>query len=282
MTQHIDKALAIISRTNDGNDLSPPHLALLESVVNHGEGNLTPLGKETWDKMYSDVLAGTYKKPWLHGQEHLTKNHDGYVLWKGKTVEHYSYRDAAAEATAAKELATVCRTIEARGQEVTWGELPRVYDEARFGQGMTTPRFTVLWHFDDQGATIEITPQTTTDVNEFASIKEKARLALSEKLGLSPNSGSVRALGVCSKEQFLALHENIESDIRWARYAWQMDSCHQLKELPALVNQQIDIATLADAHDLSMHVLAPGLQQAPEPAPEHTRPEGADLSPHGS
>lgn len=29
MTQHIDKALAIISRTNDGNDLSPPHPAIL-------------------------------------------------------------------------------------------------------------------------------------------------------------------------------------------------------------------------------------------------------------
>ena len=81
---NIEKAIAVLQRTHDGNDISPGHLSLLESAVNN---NLTPEGEAYFnDEVYEKVIAGTYKRPWAYGVEHLTKDHVGYIYWKGQEL----------------------------------------------------------------------------------------------------------------------------------------------------------------------------------------------------
>jgi len=109
-----EKACAILQKTNDGDDLDPRDLKLLEMAVNEF---LNEEGKKAFEELYTNVQAG-YKKPWLHGIEHLTRNHVGYVLWKGKIVEHYdspwAYSTKAKKS--AEEVARRCRILESRGE----------------------------------------------------------------------------------------------------------------------------------------------------------------------
>jgi hypothetical protein len=108
----VDKAIAILQATKDGDQLLGWHLSLVQSAVN---GNLNEKGIETFDKIYQSVISGEYlvQYHWLHGIEHLTKDGQGYVYWKGKHVEHYSYSDEEKEANAAHKLAERCRKLEA-------------------------------------------------------------------------------------------------------------------------------------------------------------------------
>ena len=91
---------AILRATNDGNDLSGEDLWLVQEMCDHG---LNEAGEVAFYDLAARVERG-YVKPWLHGVEHLTKDHVGYVYWRGVRVEHYSYEDAEREAAAARRL----------------------------------------------------------------------------------------------------------------------------------------------------------------------------------
>lgn len=110
-----DKACEILSKTNDGEDLAPQHLYLLQEMVN---GHLNETGEEKFYKLWESVVQTGYVKPWFHGIEHLTINHQGYVLWKGKAVEHYDnpWRWTEEAKAAAEEVASRCRILEERGE----------------------------------------------------------------------------------------------------------------------------------------------------------------------
>ena len=114
-----DKACEILKKTNDGDDLSPEHLYLIQEAVNE---HLSEFGKQEFEKLSQSVLAG-YQKPWFHGIEHMTLDHEGYVLWKGKAVEHYDspWRWSKEGKEAAEELAERCRHLESIGVELTIG-----------------------------------------------------------------------------------------------------------------------------------------------------------------
>ena len=109
-----DKACEILRKTRDGDDLSPPHLYLVQEMVN---GRLNEKGEAAFEELYQSVLQG-YKPPWFHDIEHLTRNHEGYVLWKGKAVEHYDspWAYSAAAKKQVEELARRCRILESRGE----------------------------------------------------------------------------------------------------------------------------------------------------------------------
>jgi len=114
-----EKACAILQKTNDGGDLDPGHLYLVQSAVN---GILTEKGKQAFEDLCRQVEAG-YKKPWFHGIEHMTRDHEGYIYWKGKHVEHYSFYGPKAweeEGKEAQELARRCRHLESIGVEVNY------------------------------------------------------------------------------------------------------------------------------------------------------------------
>lgn len=113
----IDQALEIIEKTNDGNDLSPAHLYLVQTAVN---GWLSEAGEVAFAELYANVQRG-YVKPWFCGIEHLTIDHEGYVYWKGVQVEHYTTRWMTKESMheSAADLADRCRQLEAAGVKVS-------------------------------------------------------------------------------------------------------------------------------------------------------------------
>ena len=112
-----DQCCFILQQTNDGDDLSPGDLALVEAAIN---GWLTPAGQATFAALVAKVQSG-YTPPWFCGIEHMTRDHQGYVYWKGQTVEHYDHDlwrmgDWQAKMLAdATELADRCRQLEAKG-----------------------------------------------------------------------------------------------------------------------------------------------------------------------
>src|SRR5260370_40565116 len=85
-------------------------------VVNEG-------GEVAFAELLAKVRAG-YKRPWFMGIEHLTRDHQRYVYWKGKLVEHYDHdlwqQDGWQERMKAdaEELARRCRWLEEHGIEV--------------------------------------------------------------------------------------------------------------------------------------------------------------------
>ena len=110
MTQ-IDMALEILPATHDGDDLAPQDLYLVQCAVND---HLSDAGKEYFAEMHRKVVAGEYRQPWLAGVEHLTIDHEGFVCWKGRHVEHYTTSAMTPKElkSGAEELAQRCRIIE--------------------------------------------------------------------------------------------------------------------------------------------------------------------------
>ncbi len=108
-----DQAIEILHRTRDGEDLDPKHLKLVELAVN---GQLNATGLHVFEELLQQVRTG-YVKPWFHGVEHITRNHEGYVLWKGRAIDHFSgdhiYSDEAK--LYVQELARRCVILEGKG-----------------------------------------------------------------------------------------------------------------------------------------------------------------------
>lgn len=64
----IDKAIVILEKTRDGDELDPKLLGLVELAAN---GHLNNVGKDAFEGLYLEVVKGIYKRPWFHGVEHL-------------------------------------------------------------------------------------------------------------------------------------------------------------------------------------------------------------------
>lgn len=112
-TSLADHAIEILQRTRDGADLDPSHLKLVELAVN---GALNDTGKATFAALLANVRDG-YTKPWFHRVEHITHDHEGYVLWKGHPIEHFSSSYAHSDDAKAytQELARRCLILEGKG-----------------------------------------------------------------------------------------------------------------------------------------------------------------------
>ena len=119
---YCDKSIEILRRTNDGDDLSPLHLKLVELAAN---GWLSEQGEVAFEELYQSALKG-YTKPWHCGVEHVTKDHAGYIYWKGVRIEHFSFRSHEDERLATEQLGAACRYLEARGQTISFSN----YSEA--------------------------------------------------------------------------------------------------------------------------------------------------------
>lgn len=107
-----EKALDILRLTRDGGALSPADLSLVELAVNN---LVSKSGQQAFERLHEQVNAGLYSAPWFHGIEHLTYGHDGYVRWKGRCVDHFSFSDPDEEAREAVALAERCQALEEKG-----------------------------------------------------------------------------------------------------------------------------------------------------------------------
>jgi ABC-type glycerol-3-phosphate transport system substrate-binding protein len=116
MSETCEKAITILQKTNDGDDLDPMDLKLVELAVNDF---LNDEGKQAFQKLFDDVNKG-YVAPWFHGIENMRRDQVGYVYWKGKQVEHYDspWAYTADGKKSAEELAARCRHLESIGVTV--------------------------------------------------------------------------------------------------------------------------------------------------------------------
>jgi len=121
-----EKAIDILQRTRDGDDLAPEHLSLIELAVND---MVSEVGEIAFEQLYTEVAGGTYVPPWYHGIESLRKDHRGYVYWKGIQVDHFSFGKYEDAHEAALELADRCRTLEMLGLPVSTAHQAWWYDE---------------------------------------------------------------------------------------------------------------------------------------------------------
>jgi hypothetical protein len=121
-----EKAIEILQRTCDGDDLAPEHLSLIELAVND---IVSEAGQIAFERLYSKVAGGTYVQSWYHGIESLRKDHRGYVYWKGIQVDHFSFGKYEDAHEAALELADRCRTLEMLGLPVSTAHQAWWYDE---------------------------------------------------------------------------------------------------------------------------------------------------------
>jgi hypothetical protein len=126
----------ILQKTDDGNELNPNSLYLVQEMVN---GHLNDRGKEAFLKLYEAVSSGTYVKPWFHGIENLTIDHDGYVDWRGKEVEHYKLRWAYSSKAKeeAEELAKRCKLLESLNEPISSGTVICRYEKIMEKHGIT-------------------------------------------------------------------------------------------------------------------------------------------------
>ena len=113
----IDRALDILRRTKDGDDLLPKDLWLVQEAVN---GHLNDRGRHAFLELCGRVDAG-YSIGWLHGIEHLVMAPDGNVSWRGEIVDHYAegLRTSEDGRRQALEIARRCRILEERGEPVS-------------------------------------------------------------------------------------------------------------------------------------------------------------------
>src|ERR1700724_3034459 len=149
-----EKAIEILQRTHDGDDLAPQHLRLVELAVND---MVTEVGQAAFEQLYTQIAGNTYVQPWYHDIENLRKDHRGYVYWKGIQVDHYSFDKYEDAHEAALELADRCRTLEVLGLPVYTARQALWYDElvsagtsnlsagSKFNNSSENERSSVLW-----------------------------------------------------------------------------------------------------------------------------------------
>ena len=129
-----EKAITILQKTNDGDDLAPRHLSLLESAVN---GFLTPEGIKAFDTLYEQIESGPYVKPWLFDVENVTMDNQGYVYWREIQVEHFTiWNDDSRERLrryTSEEIAPACLALEAQGIPVNYPAMSAQFDVMRKG-----------------------------------------------------------------------------------------------------------------------------------------------------
>lgn len=132
MTDFSELSCEILRATKDGEELAPPDLKIVELAVN---GFLNNAGEAIFMGLHRNAtkLEG-YTAPWFLGIEHMTRDHQRYVYWKGVRIEHFDHDHWQQEGwrgrmrAAAESLAARCRALESEGitpnwQNVTAGEL---------------------------------------------------------------------------------------------------------------------------------------------------------------
>jgi len=117
-------ACDILRATKDGGELAPPDLKLLELAVN---GFLNETGKAALMELHRNATKPEgYTVPWFLGIEHMTRDHERYIYWKGVRIEHFDHDHLQQQGwrermkADAEALAARCLDLEAHGVTPTW------------------------------------------------------------------------------------------------------------------------------------------------------------------
>ena len=84
---NIDKAKAILRQTDEGYNIAPHELKLVDCAL---QGYVHDDSQEQLDFFYTAVMDGSYQYPWPMGVEHITLAHSGDIRSKGQLVAHFN------------------------------------------------------------------------------------------------------------------------------------------------------------------------------------------------
>lgn len=112
-----EKALQILEATADGSKLSPKHLHLLELAVNN---YLSPKGQQAFDELHQQVITGSYDAStvYLYGAPYITKDHEGYIYYKGQHIDHFTHKIWEEEKRDAFRAFKRCQLLESKGVQI--------------------------------------------------------------------------------------------------------------------------------------------------------------------
>ena len=258
-----DEAIEVLQRTSDGDDLSPGDLSLLQAVVNSGGlDRFTDAAKVRWEEVVKSARDGSYVQPFLKGLEHLTKDHDGYVRWRGKVVEHYDFgADLAGEKAAAQYLARCCLRLEKDGIQPTSQNLFGLYAGMRRAaeMGGQVPRYAVVWNTLHPGRSLDLRVDVIAGATDEAIIQELAQMAMD--LGVDTTGRKTQQI-LITKEDYQTVVEGLSRTVQWSRsMAWRSgelqpehplydEPAHSLAVLARFVNKDrlIDQAQVEDTY----------------------------------
>jgi len=132
-----ETACEILGSTNDGDDLSPNEMSLVQDAVN---GFLNDYGYKTFEALHRLIMGGSFvpfQERFFRGVENITADGKGaggglWIYYKGNHIEHYDSRYAQTDEglKELKELQRRCMILEGAGKEVNSG--------------------TVLWGWNDE------------------------------------------------------------------------------------------------------------------------------------
>lgn len=118
-TEVTNLATEILALTEQGALLTPWDFSFVKNLSGlDGAFDVLPGLKQ----LKQEITNGSYSTSfeWFHGLKYLAKNGQGYVFWKGVSIEHFSYgENSAGERDAAIRLEARCRKLESLGFPVT-------------------------------------------------------------------------------------------------------------------------------------------------------------------
>jgi hypothetical protein len=255
----LDEALLVLQGTRDGDLLDRRDLGLLQLIVNNGVDALSPLGLARWREVVQQVAGRSYVKPWFHDIEHLTRDHQGYVSWKGVRVEHYSFgENREGERKAALRLGAYCRYLERQGRAVDGRELFRLLDEVTYGQGLDIKRFAVIWRVVEELPTLVVVPLGESDAR--ACMQQMANARAEAAFSWGAGLEVVRAMQLVTKEDFDKVRECIRQDYDVMRMHWRSGSTgwRTCSTVLDRLEQAIPQEQLPTSEDVRHRVLAEG------------------------
>ncbi len=254
-----EQAIGVLRATSDGDLLAPADLSLLQFVVNRGRDALSVSGAARWDYLVSSTEQGTYVRPWFHGVENLYKQCDGYVLWRGEIVEHFSYRDAQEELAGAQHLGACCRLIEHRGLRVSASALNAIWTELDLGANQGLERWQVMWSLSalEKGAAIcKLTGESVPEI-----LSSRAANTEREAVRLQCDSRDIRSMVVVTAEDCQSVLQAIVGDRQWESQArplkFASGRLDMYDELQKQVARAIDAATLPTRAQVRQRILEP-------------------------
>lgn len=109
-----EKVIAILAATHDGDDLYQHQVTVCRAALNDAPNPDTDAAVEALHQL---IDKGDFqgRHNWFHGVRHLVKDSHGYIHWRDRIVEHYSFGDRSdEERAAALELGNTCQMLEAK------------------------------------------------------------------------------------------------------------------------------------------------------------------------
>lgn len=167
------KAIQVLRLSVDGSQLAPLHLKLIELAVN---GRLDEEGIAEMAMLHRDVVEGRYSanRVWLCGVDHVTRDHAGYVSYKGRQLEHFSHSSAEGMRQAAEQLALICQRLERMGRPINQVEYHASWRELK---NFPTQKYFVTAPLDSRYGV-----QTRGDINAVRVHPYRTQRELSEAL----------------------------------------------------------------------------------------------------